>query len=80
MNDEVVRGVPAVLAAIRADSDRIGFTMASEPQTGSLLRMLAASKRGGRFLELGTGTEVGTARRPGACQCARRSRVWPASP
>ena len=35
--------------------------MASEPQTGSLLRTLAASKPSGRFLELGTGTGVGTA-------------------
>ncbi len=35
--------------------------MASERQTGSLLRTLAASKPGGRFLELGTGTGVGTA-------------------
>ena len=35
--------------------------MASEPRTGSLLRTLAASKPGGRFLELGTGTGIGTA-------------------
>lgn len=38
----------------------MGFSMASEPLTGSLLRALAASKPGGRFLELGTGTGVGT--------------------
>jgi predicted O-methyltransferase YrrM len=35
--------------------------MASEPRTGSLLQTLAASKPGGRFLELGTGTGIGTA-------------------
>jgi len=35
--------------------------MASEPRTGSLLATLAASKPGGRLLELGTGTGVGTA-------------------
>ena len=35
--------------------------MASEPKTGALLRLLASSKRGGRFLEIGTGTGVGTA-------------------
>lgn len=35
--------------------------MASEPQTGSLLRTLAASKPGGRFLELGSGTGLSTA-------------------
>ena len=50
-----------MLGAIRADTERLGFTMASEPQTDSLLRTLAASKVGGRFLELGTGTGVGTA-------------------
>jgi predicted O-methyltransferase YrrM len=35
--------------------------MISEPQVGSLLAALAASKPGGRFLELGTGTGHGTA-------------------
>jgi predicted O-methyltransferase YrrM len=35
--------------------------MASEPKTGALLAVLAASKPGGRFLELGTGTGLGTA-------------------
>jgi predicted O-methyltransferase YrrM len=60
MNDcEIAR--PPVLDAILQDTDRIGFSMASEQQTGSLLRTLAATKPGGRFLELGTGTGVGTA-------------------
>ncbi len=36
-------------------------TMASEPKTGALLAALAASKPGGRLLELGTGTGIGTA-------------------
>ena len=53
--------MPAALDAIQRDSAAIGFAMASEPRTGSLLRTLAASKPGGRFLELGTGTGVGTA-------------------
>lgn len=35
--------------------------MASDPKTGALLTVLAASKPGGRFLELGTGTGIGTA-------------------
>jgi predicted O-methyltransferase YrrM len=35
--------------------------MASEPLVGALLRSLAASKPGGRFLELGTGTGLATA-------------------
>jgi predicted O-methyltransferase YrrM len=52
---------PAALAAIILDSDRIGFAMGSAPETGCLLRTLAASKPTGRFLELGTGTGIATA-------------------
>jgi predicted O-methyltransferase YrrM len=52
---------PSPLEAIIRDTAQIGFTMASERRTGSLLRTLAAAKPGGRFLELGTGTGVGTA-------------------
>jgi predicted O-methyltransferase YrrM len=51
---------PAGLAAILDESERAGFTMASDLSTGSLLRTLAASKPGGRILEIGTGTGVGT--------------------
>jgi predicted O-methyltransferase YrrM len=35
--------------------------MASEPKVGALLAAVAATKPGGRFLELGTGTGHGTA-------------------
>src|SRR5712691_9928858 len=56
-----IKHLPTALDAIRTDTEALGFTMASEPQTGSLLRTLAASKPSGRFLELGTGTGVGTA-------------------
>jgi predicted O-methyltransferase YrrM len=35
--------------------------MASEPLVGAMLRTLAASKPGGHFLELGTGTGIATA-------------------
>lgn len=52
---------PAALAKITARTRELNFDMASEPLTGSLLRTLAASKPGGRFLELGTGTGVATA-------------------
>jgi predicted O-methyltransferase YrrM len=38
----------------------MGFTMASDIMTCSLLRTLAASKPGGKFLELGTGTGLST--------------------
>src|SRR5687768_5533238 len=61
MDDLNVTETPSVLDALRRDTERVGFTMASEPKTGSLLRTLAASKPSGRFLELGTGTGVGTA-------------------
>jgi predicted O-methyltransferase YrrM len=41
---------------------RAGFTMSCHPDTGRLLAVLAAAvPRGGRVLELGTGTGVGTA-------------------
>ena len=52
---------PAAVQAIIADSQAIGFNMLSEPLTGSLLRMLAGSKPGGRFLELGSGSGLSTA-------------------
>src|SRR5258708_40193433 len=58
-----VRGVfyPAELSAIRKGTTDIQFGMGSEPLVGGLLRVLAASKPGGRFLELGTGTGIATA-------------------
>lgn len=52
---------PAVLSSIEAATQRLGFLMASDRLTGSLLRMLAASKPAGAFLELGTGTGLSTA-------------------
>jgi predicted O-methyltransferase YrrM len=61
LNDLDLVQPPATLAAIEARTLAIGFGMASEPRTGALLRALAASKPGGRLLELGTGTGVATA-------------------
>src|SRR5438046_6628119 len=61
MNDREPANIPATLDGIRRDTERVGFTLASEPKTGSLLRALAASKPRGEFLEIGTGTGVGTA-------------------
>lgn len=52
---------PEVLSAIVADTMRLGFIMASEPKTGALLRLLAASKPGARILEIGTGTGISAA-------------------
>jgi predicted O-methyltransferase YrrM len=52
---------PAALSFIKARTAELNFNMASEPRTGSLLQVLAASKPSGRFLELGTGTGLATA-------------------
>ena len=61
MNDRQFRRTPPALEAILIDTGALGFDMVSEPQVGALLAVLAASKPGGRFLELGTGTGHGTA-------------------
>jgi predicted O-methyltransferase YrrM len=61
MNDTSNLNPPAVLAAILRDTEAAGFGMASDIATGNLLRVLAASKPMGWFLELGTGTGVSAA-------------------
>jgi predicted O-methyltransferase YrrM len=61
MNDGQIVRTPAAVDAILDDTRTLGFTMASEPKVGALLAALAASKPGGRLLELGTGTGHGTA-------------------
>jgi predicted O-methyltransferase YrrM len=55
-----IQDVPRTFHQIDEATRLSGFTMASEPLTGSLLRTLAASKPGGKFLELGTGTGLST--------------------
>ncbi|MGB9291493.1 MAG: class I SAM-dependent methyltransferase, partial [Terracidiphilus sp.] len=52
---------PPQLPALLEQAACLDFTMASEPKTGALLRVLAASKPAGRILELGTGVGVGAA-------------------
>jgi predicted O-methyltransferase YrrM len=52
---------PAALTAILERTEALAFPMPSEPRTGGMLRVLAASKPGGRLLELGTGTGLSTA-------------------
>jgi len=61
MNITITQSSPSSYEAILDATVRSGFTMASDIQTCRLLRTLAASKPGGRFLELGTGTGLSTA-------------------
>lgn len=60
MNDRENLILPKRIPAIELDTLGSGFSMASDHQTGSLLRTLVATKRGGRVLELGTGTGLST--------------------
>jgi len=58
LND--IQELPNSFQVIKEDTEASGFTMASDIATGTLLRTLAASKPGGDFLELGTGTGLST--------------------
>ncbi|MEM7138676.1 MAG: class I SAM-dependent methyltransferase [Myxococcota bacterium] len=49
------RAAPSVLECILYDAAALGFEMSCDASTGGLLGTLAASKRGGRFLEIGSG-------------------------
>jgi predicted O-methyltransferase YrrM len=59
--DDGTKAMPAVWSVISDRTAALGFDMASDARTGALLRALAASKPGGRLLELGTGTGLATA-------------------
>lgn len=61
MDDIAYIKPPRHLKAIRKRTKELGFSMASEPQTGAFLATLAASKPGRYLLELGTGTGLSTA-------------------
>ncbi|MGY3802580.1 O-methyltransferase [Pigmentibacter ruber] len=50
-----------VFTFINNKTKELGFDMASRPETGALLRVLAASKPSSNILEIGTGTGYGTA-------------------
>ncbi|WP_419707968.1 O-methyltransferase [Promicromonospora sp. NFX87] len=52
---------PHILDVIQESAARLGFRMSCEERTGALLATLAASKPGGRFLEIGTGVGAGAA-------------------
>jgi len=60
MNDNSIV-LPKWYSEIKIDSEKISFSMPSDLQTGSFLRTLVATKREGRFLELGTGTGLSLA-------------------
>jgi predicted O-methyltransferase YrrM len=61
MDDLANQTPPVAVAEIERRTIQLGFDMASEPRTGAMLRMLAATKPRGRLLELGTGTGLATA-------------------
>ena len=61
MTEEINQQYPETYIAIDNATKISGFTMASDVLTCSFLRTLAASKPGGKFLELGTGTGLSTA-------------------
>ena len=60
MTIDIQQPQPSAYKAIDHATIESGFTMASDSQTCSLLRTLAASRPAGRFLELGTGTGLST--------------------
>jgi predicted O-methyltransferase YrrM len=51
---------PGIAEEIKKEGEEIGFAMSCDNGTAALLRTLAASKRNGRFLELGTGSGFST--------------------
>lgn len=60
MTEKTVQRYPASYALIDKATRDSGFPMASDVDVCSLLKTLAASKPGGKFLELGTGTGLST--------------------
>lgn len=59
--DDAPSRFPDSLPTLRAKARAAGFGMSCEDRTGSLLATLAATRPGGRILELGTGVGEGTA-------------------
>ncbi|WP_373496603.1 O-methyltransferase [Aquiflexum sp.] len=60
MTEEINQPIPKSYSDIVRETEKSGFTMASDMLACSLLRTLAASKPNGKFLELGTGTGLST--------------------
>ena len=60
MKDKENLPVPKLVTVIEKETTAMGFKMASDYQTGSLLRILASTKPSGNVLELGTGIGLST--------------------
>jgi predicted O-methyltransferase YrrM len=60
MEDDVLTDVPLQYKSIMQATAALAFNMNSDLYTGSLLKTLVASKKNGRFLELGTGGGLAT--------------------
>lgn len=61
MTQEMNQPIPQRYGLIQEATNQLGFAMASDMLTCSLLRTLAAAKPASKFLELGTGTGLATA-------------------
>lgn len=61
MQDDVIRDIPDQYKSIVDATGKLSFNMNSDLYTGTLLKTLIASKKSGRFLELGTGGGLATA-------------------
>src|SRR6201996_1005338 len=61
MIEEITQTYPPAYVSIKQATEACGFLQMSELSTCSLLKTLAASKPGSKFLELGTGTGLATA-------------------
>lgn len=60
MQDHIFHNIPEQYDSILNATKKLQFDMASDMQTGALLRTLAASKPAGNILELGTGSGLST--------------------
>jgi predicted O-methyltransferase YrrM len=60
MTTEINQALPPAYALIDAATKQANFGMASDIHTCSFLKTLAATKPGGKFLELGTGSGLST--------------------
>src|SRR5664279_5842092 len=60
MEDAVFTDIPAPYTVIEKSTGKLAFNMNSDLYTGSLLKTLVASRKGGRILELGTGGGLAT--------------------